>query len=222
MAERVGTTPGAGHPVQGCKRIHRPQRHGSLGIPQHHIRLVQPRNQPLRGVGHHDLPLGRAPQGPRRHMRRNQRPRQQHPPRLLEDEHRLRQPEPHPALLLGEPQREEPGRAELPPQLPVQPPGVHGRPERLPVEETREQLPYPLPQRPLVLGESEVHGGGHRPFGRPRMRSATMLRWIWEVPAAIVYESEDSRSRVQSRPRSSASGPRTAAAASYSSWRACE
>lgn len=54
----------------------------------------------------------------------------------------------------------------------------------------------------------------HRPFGRPRMRSATMLRWICEVPAAIVYEREDSRSAVHSSSSESESAPSTSAAVS--------
>ena len=41
-------------------------------------------------------------------------------------------------------------------------------------------------QGDLVVGELEVH---QRSFGRPSMRSATMLRWICEVPAAMVIDS---------------------------------
>ena len=55
-----------------------------------------------------------------------------------------------------------------------------------PVEAGRQQLAHAAPQRPLVLRQPEVHVPPHRPFGRPRMRSATMFRWICEVPAAIV------------------------------------
>ena len=67
--------------------------------------------------------------------------------------------------------------------------------------------PHPAARkRPLVLRQLEVHQSAHRPFGRPRIRSATMFRWICEVPAAIVYEREDSRSSDHAWSRSSASG----------------
>ncbi len=42
-----------------------------------------------------------------------------------------------------------------------------------------------LSQLALVVADAEVH---QRALGRPRMRSATMLRWICDVPAAMVSE----------------------------------
>ena len=53
----------------------------------------------------------------------------------------------------------------------------HGRGDEAPVVEHPD---------PVEDGGRRV-GGGHRDFGMPRMRSAIRLRWIWEVPAAIVY-----------------------------------
>ena len=50
---------------------------------------------------------------------------------------------------------------------------------------------HALRQRDLIVGELEVH---RYSLGRPRMRSAMMLRWIWLVPAAIVNDVLRTRS----------------------------
>ncbi len=214
------------NPVQRRQRVRRAHRLTvrQSGRAEHRVRLRQVGDQVTAEVegGHHRRPRRGPRHYPGGQVRRHQRPRHQGPPGLLEDEHRLRQPQPHTALGLRQPQREEARIAQLTPQ-----PAVHGDTrvhrgaQRLPPVPARQQAPYARPQSPLVLRRPEVHPA-HRPFGRPRIRSATMFRWICEVPAAIVYEREESRSRVHSSSRDRDAAPRTSAAVSYSSWRACE
>ena len=65
--------------------------------------------------------------------------------------------------------------------------------------------PHRLLQGLLVLGDIEVHR--QRSRGRPRTRSPRMLRWIWDVPAAIESEMAWTQpctwSPLRARPRSS-------------------
>src|SRR5262249_15160431 len=81
----------------------------------------------------------------------------------------------------------------------------------LPVAVERELVPEPRARRALqldlVVVQREIH---QRLFGRPRTRSATMLRRTSDVPASIVLPRERScwwfhqpSSRIPSGPRSS-------------------
>ncbi len=214
------------HPVQRSQRVHRTHRlaRRHLGRPQHRVRLPEVGHQrPAQVEGaHHRRPRRRPRDHPGGQVRGHQRARHQRPSGLLEDQYRLRHPQAHTALGFRQAQREEARPAQLPPQRAVHArTRVHRRPQRLASVPARQQVPYARPQVLLVLGRLEVHAP-HRPFGRPRIRSATMFRWICEVPAAIVYEREESRSRVHSSSRDRDWAPRTSAAVSYSSWRACE
>jgi hypothetical protein len=86
------------------------------------------------------------------------------------------------AALLGD---EQPGDAELGEAVPqLQPrPGVAlgPGPDHTGGVGTGEQVVEDLGEALLLLGEREPHRRGS--FGRPRTRSATMLRWISLVPA---------------------------------------
>ena len=121
-----------------------------------------------------------------RQERAHQRARHQRPAQLLEDDDGLGHREAG-AGGLGQGQREHAGLAQRGPvvvadgavvalpgaeALERQPPGHHG--------------PDALGQLALVLADAEVHQ--RRALGRPRMRSATMLRCTCEVPAAMVSE----------------------------------
>ena len=85
---------------------------------------------------------------------------------------------------LGERQREDTGLAQGGPVV-----GRDGalvafaRPDALEREPPGQQGPDALGQVALGLADAEVH---QRALGRPRMRSATMLRCTCEVPAAMV------------------------------------
>src|SRR5439155_2127139 len=58
-------------------------------------------------------------------------------------------------------------------------------PHRVHREAPLAQLAHRLLERLLVGADLEVH---QRSLGRPRMRSPTMLRWICEVPAAMLTD----------------------------------
>src|SRR5690606_351706 len=67
-------------------------------------------------------------------------------------------------------------------------------PHRLHVEAAGAEAADALLEGGLVLVQIEVHVlASYRSLGRPRMRSATMLRWIWVVPAAMEIEMACSR-----------------------------
>jgi len=104
---------------------------------------------------------------------RDQRAGDGRPAQLLEDEHGLGQPE----IQLGT-QPEDTGFVERAPGRGVEP--LRQTVEREPI---RQQLAHALLQLALLVSRKEVH---QRSLGSPRMRSPTMLRWICEVPAAIV------------------------------------
>src|SRR5436190_115627 len=84
--------------------------------------------------------------------------------------------------------------------------------DRLPADTLGVDLPHALVvdhEQPVeglqVLGDIEVHR--QRSRGRPRTRSPRMLRWIWDVPAAIESEMAWTQpctwSPLRARPRSS-------------------
>ena len=158
----------------------------------------------------------------------------QGPAQLLEDEGRLGQPEADPAGLLGQAEIEHPGLAELRASPSGRPPG---RPPRAARSRSRGNRPSHSRRMPSAssvwnsvssksIGSSSELGrrsaassgsGGVGSLGRPRMRSPTMLRWICEVPAAMVSEMPRSQSSTMvsagsgpspsAAPRSSAASP---------------
>src|SRR4029077_4428648 len=114
----------------------------------------------------------------------HQRPRHQGPAQLLEDEHGLGVPEPDAALPLGQAEGEDAGVGQLLPEAAVDAGRVGQLTNPLHWEAALAQLAHALLPGELVLGRQEVHLAGS--LGSPRMRSPMMLRWIWELPAAMV------------------------------------
>ena len=115
------------------------------------------------------------------------------PAELLEDEHRVGVPRPTPPSLLRQAQREDAELGELAARAP------RSKPPRFSSSRTprsgsgpSQNERTPCLQRHLVVGSSRKSTlsapSACRGCARP-----TMLRWICEVPAAIVSESECSR-----------------------------
>ena len=124
---------------------------------------------------------------PRRGQQRgDQRAGHQRPPKLLEHEGRLGDPELEATVGLGQGQREHAGVAELAPSLAVEVTGGFDPAYRVEGEPPVEEAAHPLLERLLIGRELEVH---QRSFGSPRTRSPTMLRLTCDVPAAMVIDS---------------------------------
>src|SRR5438270_488188 len=136
-------------------------------------------------------------------------------PELLEDQCGFGHPEAGAAVVLGEPQREHAGIGELAPQPSVDAAHVGQGPHPLHREAPFAELAHRLLQGLLVGREREVH----QAFGSPRIRSAMMLRWICELPAAMVKASTRSRSSTKWPERSWTSSRERAARSSTRSAR---
>ena len=119
-------------------------------------------------------------------MAPDQRARHQPPAQLGEDQHRLGHAEREAAARLGQAQLEHAHLGQVAPERAVEP----ARRQLAQLVERDPSLAEgadPGAQRFLILVDPEIH---QRSLGRPRMRSATMLRWICELPAAIVSDKD--------------------------------
>src|SRR5256885_4455355 len=119
-----------------------------------------------------------------------QRSGHQGPAELLEDEDRLAATEADAAIGLGQTQGEHTSVGQTTPQVTVHAAVGLQRPDGGHRVRTGAQLAHRVLQRLLVLAELEVHvaprlRAAQRSRGKPRTRSPRMLRWIWEVPAAM-------------------------------------
>jgi hypothetical protein len=130
----------------------------------------------------HPFATGRTVDHSGRHVRSDQRSRHQGPPQLLEHDHRLGHAEPDPAGVLRQPQPEHPRLGKVAPERTIDttarlqgPDPIHGYPLSAEVADS-------LLEGAFLRPEVEVHDGS---FGNPRIRSATMFRWICDVPAAM-------------------------------------
>ncbi len=102
--------------------------------------------------------VGRAVDDCRRQMGRQNRPRNEGPPELFEDDRRRSHTEAHPTGGFADLKREHPGVGQLAPGLGVEVPArTFGGPQPLQGEAARAERPDGVGQGRLVIGELEIH-----------------------------------------------------------------
>jgi hypothetical protein len=150
------------------------------------------RTRAVTGSGHradHDLPVGRALDETGRQMRREDGSGDERPAELFEHHGRGGGAQPEAPPVFRKSQGEHAGVGELGPPRCVDGHALAlGATYPIEREASGAQPTHAVGQRYLVLGKLEVHGCLAYPLGSPRIRSAMMLRWICDVPAAIVRE----------------------------------
>ncbi len=161
-----------------------------------------PGRRALDQADHHRAVVGPVDQ-PGGQVGGDQGPGHQRPAELLEDQGRLGQAEAHAAGLLGQAEVEHPGLAQLAATRRGRRPARSTRGRGSTRGGKRPSHSRRMPSASSVWNSVTSKSIGSAPrrrrsawgsLGSPRMRSPTMLRWICEVPAAMVREIPRSQS----------------------------
>src|SRR5581483_2703852 len=135
------------------------------------------------------VPVGRTQDHARGEVGPHQRTGNESTSEFLEHECRFGHAETGAAFVLRQPQGEHAGLGQLPPERSVDTADVGELAHPIHREEALEHLANAILKGDLVIVEREVHQRGS-----PRIRSPMMLRWICELPAAMVSASTRRRS----------------------------